>query len=89
MGCARGQVHLSCRDSSDNSLVLLHQQVALRLASSPALEEHYYGRLTRNQVHERFGLAALRATIVPAAASIVTALDEPAEGGADAEGGDT
>ena len=27
----------------------------------PLLEEHYYGRLTRRQVHDRFGLAAIRA----------------------------
>jgi 5-methylcytosine-specific restriction protein B len=26
----------------------------------PLLEEHYYGRLTRAQVHQRFGLAAIR-----------------------------
>lgn len=26
----------------------------------PLLEEHYYGRLTRDEVHRRFGLAALR-----------------------------
>lgn len=26
----------------------------------PLLEEHYYGRLTRAQVRERFGLAAIR-----------------------------
>jgi 5-methylcytosine-specific restriction protein B len=29
----------------------------------PLLEEHYYGRLTRAEVHERFGLAALRRKI--------------------------
>jgi len=27
----------------------------------PLLEEHYYGRITRRQVHDRFGLAAIRA----------------------------
>jgi hypothetical protein len=26
----------------------------------PLLEEHYYGRMTRAEVHDRFGLAALR-----------------------------
>jgi 5-methylcytosine-specific restriction protein B len=31
----------------------------------PLLEEHYYGRLTRRQVHERFGLAAIRAKAGP------------------------
>ncbi|MGH3963040.1 MAG: McrB family protein [Pseudonocardiaceae bacterium] len=31
----------------------------------PLLEEHYYGRLTRRQVHGRFGLAAIRAKAVP------------------------
>jgi 5-methylcytosine-specific restriction protein B len=29
----------------------------------PLLEEHYYGRLTREQVHARFGLAAIRAAL--------------------------
>ena len=29
----------------------------------PLLEEHYYGRLTRAQVHERFGLASLQAAL--------------------------
>lgn len=29
----------------------------------PLLEEHYYGRMTRAEVHERFGLAALRRKI--------------------------
>ena len=31
----------------------------------PLLEEHYYGRLTRNEVHARFGLDALRASLTP------------------------
>ena len=30
----------------------------------PLLEEHYYGRLSRDEVHDRFGLASLRARIV-------------------------
>jgi len=30
----------------------------------PLLEEHYYGRLTRRQVRDRFGLAAIRARAV-------------------------
>ena len=29
----------------------------------PLLEEHYYGRLTRDQIHARFGLEALRARL--------------------------
>ena len=29
----------------------------------PLLEEHYYGRLSRDEVHDRFGLASLRARI--------------------------
>ncbi|MGB6073489.1 MAG: AAA family ATPase [Rhodococcus sp. (in: high G+C Gram-positive bacteria)] len=33
----------------------------------PLLEEHYFGRLTRSQIYGRFGLAALRARIAPAA----------------------
>lgn len=28
----------------------------------PLLEEHYYGRLTRDQIHSRFGLSVLRST---------------------------
>lgn len=31
----------------------------------PLLEEHYYGRLTRDEVHARFGLDALRASLTP------------------------
>lgn len=31
----------------------------------PLLEEHYYGRLTRQQVRERFGLAAIRRKAAP------------------------
>ena len=29
----------------------------------PLLEEHYYGRLTREQIRSRFGLVAVRAVI--------------------------
>lgn len=29
----------------------------------PLLEEHYYGRLTRDQIHDRFGLNAIRAVL--------------------------
>ena len=29
----------------------------------PLLEEHYYGRLTRDQLRDRFGLAALRESL--------------------------
>ncbi|MFD6679958.1 McrB family protein [Micromonospora parva] len=32
----------------------------------PLLEEHYYGRLTRTQIRNRFGLAAIRARATPA-----------------------
>jgi 5-methylcytosine-specific restriction enzyme B len=39
----------------------------------PLLEEHYYGRLTRGQVHERFGLDSLRVkssrAVVPGASA--------------------
>ncbi|MGH3786536.1 MAG: McrB family protein [Pseudonocardiaceae bacterium] len=35
----------------------------------PLLEEHYYGRLDRRQVHERFGLATIRKTAGQAAPS--------------------
>jgi 5-methylcytosine-specific restriction protein B len=33
----------------------------------PLLEEHYYGRLTRDEVHAKFGLEALRASLTPPA----------------------
>jgi 5-methylcytosine-specific restriction protein B len=36
----------------------------------PLLEEHYYGRLTRAQVHERFGLATLRAAMAPLSSAL-------------------
>lgn len=39
----------------------------------PLLEEHYYGRLTRDEVHARFGLDALRASL---AAEPLTSLVE-------------
>lgn len=29
----------------------------------PLLEEHYYGRLTRQQIHDKFGLAAIRRSV--------------------------
>lgn len=41
----------------------------------PLLEEHYYGRLTRSQVHARFGLEATRARLGQAEAN---ATSEPA-----------
>jgi 5-methylcytosine-specific restriction protein B len=31
----------------------------------PLLEEHYYGRLTRDEVHAKFGLETLRASLTP------------------------
>lgn len=31
----------------------------------PVLEEHYYGRLTREEIHERFGLASIEAKTNP------------------------
>jgi 5-methylcytosine-specific restriction enzyme B len=34
----------------------------------PLLEEHYYGRLTRSQIHSRFGLDAIQARLVQAEA---------------------
>ncbi len=34
----------------------------------PLLEEHYYGRLNRSQIRNRFGLEAIRARITPPAA---------------------
>jgi 5-methylcytosine-specific restriction protein B len=29
----------------------------------PLLEEQYYGRLSRDQIHARFGLAAIRSAV--------------------------
>lgn len=65
----------------------------------PLLEEHYFGRLTRSQVHDRFGLDAIRvkaaaygpspvaSTAVPTAgppeAQPATALNDPQATGAD------
>jgi 5-methylcytosine-specific restriction protein B len=37
----------------------------------PLLEEHYYGQLTRSQVHARFGLAATRARLAQAEPSAI------------------
>lgn len=33
----------------------------------PLLEEHYYGRLARDEVHARFGLDSLRTSLKPPA----------------------
>jgi 5-methylcytosine-specific restriction protein B len=46
----------------------------------PLLEEHYYGRLTRSQVHARFGLEATRARLaqVEAGATVRQASPEAA-----------
>lgn len=38
----------------------------------PLLEEHYYGRLTRAQVHERFGLASLHSTLAPTGDALIS-----------------
>ena len=38
----------------------------------PLLEEHYYGRITRAQVHERFGLASLHSTLAPAGDALIS-----------------
>jgi 5-methylcytosine-specific restriction protein B len=37
----------------------------------PLLEEHYYGRLSREAVHARFGLAALRRLLQLDSGSVV------------------
>jgi hypothetical protein len=46
----------------------------------PLLEEHYYGRLTRQQIHDKFGLDAIRAEAANEAAEIddIQQLDNPA-----------
>jgi 5-methylcytosine-specific restriction protein B len=54
-----------------------------RYSILPLLEEHYYGRLGREQVQKRFGLDAIRARAELSAADPVAefaALDEPEEG---------
>ena len=38
----------------------------------PLLEEHYYGRLTRAQIHERFGLASLHSTLAPTGDALIS-----------------
>jgi 5-methylcytosine-specific restriction protein B len=43
----------------------------------PLLEEHYYGRLTRSQVHARFGLAATRARLAQAEPSATVEPSSP------------
>jgi DNA polymerase III delta prime subunit len=42
----------------------------------PLLEEHYYGRLTRPQVHERFGLASLQAGLVRPPEGAMSAMED-------------
>lgn len=44
----------------------------------PLLEEHYYGRLTRSQIRNRFGLAAVRARITPTGVPVAASGTEPA-----------
>lgn len=43
----------------------------------PLLEEHYYGRQTRSQVHERFGFDALRRRIAPVDQASASETGEP------------
>ena len=45
----------------------------------PLLEDHYYGRMTRSEVHDRFGLASLRGSIGPGVPAAAAADDGPAE----------
>lgn len=45
----------------------------------PLLEEHYYGRLSRDQIHARFGLAAIRASGAKAQAPAGPGAVEPDE----------
>jgi DNA polymerase III delta prime subunit len=54
----------------------------------PLLEEHYYGRLTRAQVHERFGLASLHATLARAGSHELTPPTSP-ESAHDGRGAET
>jgi 5-methylcytosine-specific restriction protein B len=48
----------------------------------PLLEEHYYGRLSRDEVRDRFGLASLRARIGGEVAEVGAPEGLEAEGGA-------
>ena len=48
----------------------------------PLLEEHYYGRLSRDEVRDRFGLASLRARIVGEVEAVGASEGLEAEGGA-------
>jgi len=41
----------------------------------PLLEEHYYGRMTRDQIHARFGLEALRSRVIGKAADVANMSD--------------
>lgn len=45
----------------------------------PLLEDHYYGRMTRAEIHDRFGLASLRASIAPGTPAALAADGGPAE----------
>jgi 5-methylcytosine-specific restriction enzyme B len=45
----------------------------------PLLEDHYYGRMTRSEIHDRFGLAPLRASIGPGTPAASAADGGPAE----------
>jgi 5-methylcytosine-specific restriction protein B len=47
----------------------------------PLLEEHYYGRLTRSQVHARFGLEATRARLAQAEAGAAAEPPSPETAG--------
>jgi 5-methylcytosine-specific restriction protein B len=47
----------------------------------PLLEEHYYGQLTRSQVHARFGLAATRARLAHAEPIATVAPSSPEAAG--------
>jgi 5-methylcytosine-specific restriction enzyme B len=52
----------------------------------PLLEDHYYGRMTRAEIHDRFGLASLRTSIGPGAPSAPAADGGPAESVAEIAG---
>ena len=45
----------------------------------PLLEEHYFGRLSREQVHERFGLAAIRKKAARSVGAVDLAMQEYAD----------
>jgi 5-methylcytosine-specific restriction protein B len=45
----------------------------------PLLEDHYYGRMNRSELNDRFGLAALRRSLEPTGPALPAAGDDPSD----------